>query len=172
MDTFLICQHITVTWSRDACDVAAVERRRVIQPVARLPLPPPDPSAFNALTHAIAYSDYNGRLQRFEQLTTARLDLERPFQIGSVHAALHEERLFLEYRHPPGPGRTPTGSFFVDVGSLAPDQWAQVICNGRFSSDGWFYALDTINIGLFTRLESSLFISADPDRRYRQLAAW
>lgn len=121
--------------------------------------------------HEIEFDECNNfrpeTVARFEK-PTSHFQIEPVFfHVTQTHCEL---RFNWSWAHCGAPERESYSLF-----KLAPGQWGQFICNGRFgpqtmSGDEWRYQQTVFNVGYKTSPNCRLFVDNEPDARGSSLA--
>jgi hypothetical protein len=177
----LIIQEIKVKWTKLSRGAPHAARRNAVPSI--LPLPPSlntasPPTADRSIVHHQITFDEANDFTPHATLTLKTIDPpNRHFKFGCLHPQWTSESAQIIFTYSASCGGAPDRSAPPQtVLTLHPDQWGQIIYNGRFSrgySGDWYYQHFVFNIALLptttAALDPALFTTTPPIKVYKNL---
>ena len=166
MICFAVVQKLTTSWNKDSRGKEGAAKRNSTPSELRIPLTS-RPAEGKLLLHQVTYSswqssDFDKPLESFELL-----EPKRPFRIGSVTVEFVPTGLHVIYCYTPEDVGAPYRTDFPREFDLKPKEWLQIVHNGRFSNEGfWYYDKTVINVGLFEQLDAEVFLHSQPKKAF------
>ena len=168
MSTFhriTVVQSITTGWSKQSRGAPGAIKRNAVPEALIIPLAGRPKAGCGLIEHLSGFYEYNDFEDPNPTLAFESFDPEEAVRYGCVLVRKQDEGLRVSWEYRPedaGMPLRPTKRH--DSFHLNPNQWGQVIYNGRYSSDegGWWYKKTVLNIGLFDAPEAKVFVETTP----------
>jgi hypothetical protein len=178
-----VVQHIVVKWTKRSRGGSGAAKRNAVPEVASLPVVSGEPFSTNALLRHVQFWGEEDEFKAPENDVLILDDLLE-IEVGAVTVALDAEArsLLVTFRY----DMTKCGAPFRYSGPMShrmteaygrsgpasyraePNQWVQVLYNGRFSSykGVWWYEKHIINAEMFDRVSQDVFTRGEPAHRH------
>ena len=165
----ILVQEITTIWSKDSRGGPLAATRNAVPETYPLASFVALPSQVACLYHTIIFSEANDFADLKEQLISYMLTQELRF--GCVSITPIDEQLQVIYTYDMGCGGAPQRYGLPQLAfSLPPNQWGQILYNGRFPEEyTWTYRKFVYNIGVFDTVEENVFVQIVPKHRHDRL---
>ena len=179
----MVCaQQIETRWTKASRGGAGAVTRNKVPRVLPFSVPTQTPQMPSLLLQVIGLSEgypvnaAKGFQNRYEPGLKV-LPAAEPYHYRGVSACLSGGLLSVEYEYKWEQGMPWRYQTTNEVAHLEPGQWCQVLLNGRYSSyryaygeSNHWYESTFINVGLFDRVESGMFLKTEPVKVYDRMA--
>ena len=171
MKRLIIVQQIHSIWTKASRGGKGAEQRNAVPETAPVPLQSMDGSTFTIAHHKLTYREHMGFAQPFEEAIEGVSD--NLVNVGCVSITQGTSTVDATYRYGRKCGGAPEREWARKTLCIAPNEWGQIIYNGRFAPgwDGdWWYEKMVVNICMSNQPSNDVFERSDPTYRFTNMA--